>query len=327
MDTVTGPLVIGHRGASGHRPEHTALAYRLAWRSGADSVEPDVVSTRDGVLVCRHDLDLAKTTDVADRPEFAHKRRRLVVEGKVEHGWFVHDFDLAELRVLRARERWPRKRPASARYDGQVGVLTLAELLDLREDESARSGRQVGVHVELKHAAHFEELGLPLHEPLVDLLRSRRLTSPLSPATVMAFEASVLKRIRRDLDVDLVRLVDEGEALRRGRLHRIGAYATGVGLHKDLALPRDADDRIGEPGPAVSRAFAAGLDVLVWTLRSENRHLPANLRSQGRARAHGHAREEVARLLDLGVDGLLTDFPEVAVDVRRRRAAAAGIAL
>lgn len=316
---MTGPLVIGHRGASGHRPEHTALAYRLAWRSGADSVEPDVLSTRDGVLVCRHDLDLAKTTDIADRPEFAHRRRRLVVDGTTEHGWFVHDLDLAEIKTLRARERWPRKRPGSARYDGQVGVLTLEELLDLREDESARSGRQVGVHIELKHAAHFASLGLPLHEPLVEMLRRRRLTSPLSPATVMAFEADVLKRLRRELDVDLVRLLDRDDGVRRGRLQRISAYATAVGLHKDLALPRDQQDRIGPPGKAVDRAFAVGLDVLVWTLRNENRHLPANLRSQGRSRVHGHAREEVARLLELGLDGVLSDFPEVAVDVRRRR--------
>ena len=118
-----------------------------------------------------------------------------------------------------------------------------------------------------------------------------------------------------------MRLVDEGEALRRGRLQRIGAYATGVGLHKDLALPRDADDRIGEPGPAVAKAFAAGLDVLVWTLRSENRHLPSNLRSNGPARAHGDAAGEVRRLLDLGVDGLVTDFPEVAAKVRAARVA------
>ncbi len=321
---MTAPLVIAHRGASGHRPEHTSLAYRLAWRSGADSVEPDVVSTRDGVLVCRHDLELSGTTDVARRPEFAHKRRLLRLGDRVHEGWFVQDFDLAELRELRARERWPRMRPTSARYDDRVGVPTLEELLDLREQESARAGRALGVHLELKHAAHFESLGLPLHEPLLAQLRRRRLTSPLAPVRVMAFESGVLKRLRAEVDLELVRLVDRGEQLRRGRWQRIGAYATAVGLPKEHALPRDARGAVGAPGAAVAAAFDAGLDVLVWTLRSENRHLPANLRSGGPGDQHGDAEQEVARLLDLGVDGVLTDFPEVAARVRARRLARVG---
>lgn len=286
---MTGPLVIGHRGASGHRPEHTSLAYRLAWRSGADSVEPDVVSTRDGVLVCRHDLDLARTTDVADRPEFAHRRRRLVLNGRAEHGWFVQDFDLAEVRELRARERWPRRRPASARYDGRLGILTLEQLLDLREAESQRAGRRLGVHIELKHPELFAELGMPLHEPLVGLLRSRRLTSPLAAATVMSFDADVLKRVRRAVDVDLVQLVDGHEPVKRRRLQRVATYANAVGLHTKHARPRP-----------VEKAFASGLDVLVWTLREET---PA----------------EIGRIFDLGVDGVLTDFPELAAGVRTER--------
>ncbi len=244
---MSGPLVIGHRGASGHRPEHTASAYRLAWRMGADSVEPDVVSTRDGVLVCRHDLNLARTTDVASRPEFAERRRRLVVDGKPEHGWFVQDFDLREVRELRTRERWPRKRPGSARYDGHFGVVTLEELLQLRESESARAGRRLGVHIELKHTALFERLGLPVHEPLVDLLRAHGLTSPLAPASVMSFDSRVLRRLRRESDVPLVRLLDRNESVRRGRLQRIGAYASTVGLHKQHALAPSGRNGIRSP--------------------------------------------------------------------------------
>ena len=272
------------------------MAYRLAWRSGADSVEPDVVSTRDGVLICRHDLDLALTTDVADRPEFAHRRRSVVVDGHVENGWNVADFDLAEIRELRARERWPRKRPDSARYDGRLGVLTLEELLDLRDSESQRAGRRLRVHIELKHPEFFAARGLPLHEPLLDLLRSRRLTSPLSAASVMSFDAGVLKRLRRQVDTDLVQLVDGHEPVKRRRLQKVAAYATAVGLHKKLARPRP-----------IGKVFSVGLDVLVWTLRTER---PA----------------DVGDLFDLGVDGVLTDFPEVAVAVRdqRRRSAAAG---
>jgi glycerophosphoryl diester phosphodiesterase len=320
---VHGPLVIGHRGASGHRPEHTALAYRLAWRSGADSVEPDVVSTRDGVLVCRHDLDLARTTDVAQHPELAGRRRRFRVDGEYVDGWFVGDLDLEEIRRLRARERWPRMRPESARYDGRLGVLTLEELLEMRAVESARAGRQLGVHIELKHPEVFEEIGLPLHEPLVDLLRSHRLTSPLAPATVMSFDSGVLKRLRRELDVELVRLVDHDRPVRRGWLQRTGAYANGVGLHKQHVLPVDRDGRLGAPGKAVGKVQDAGLDLLVWTLRSENRYLPAELRLPGRPRTHGLAGEEVTRLLDLGVDGLLTDFPGLAAQLLRTRAVGA----
>jgi glycerophosphoryl diester phosphodiesterase len=290
---VTGPLVIGHRGASGHRPEHTSLAYRLAWRSGADSVEPDVVSTRDGVLVCRHDLDLARTTDVAEHPGFASRRRRMLVDGREQHGWFVHDFDLAELRQLRARERWPDKRFVSARYDGHVGILTLEELLDLREAESQRAGRRLGVHIELKHPRLFEDLGIPLHEPLLDLLRSHRLTSPLSAAAVMSFDERVLRRLHREVDTELVQLVDKDEPVKRRRLQRIATYATAVGLHKEHARPRP-----------VAKASGAGLDVLVWTLRNETR-------------------ADVGRLMDLAVDGVLTDFPEIAVAARDLRAARA----
>lgn len=292
---VTGPLVIGHRGSSGHRPEHTAIAYQLAWRDGADSVEPDVVITRDGVLVCRHDLDLARTTDVAERPEFAHRRRRLVVGGREEHGWFVCDFDLAEVKQLRARERWPGRRPLSATYDRQAGVLTLEELFDLREAESQRAGRALGVHVELKHPGLFGDLGLGLDEPLLDLLRRRRFTSALSAVTVMTFDAAILKRLRRAIDIELVQLIDHRESVKRKRFQGIAGYASAVGLHKGLV-------REG----TLHRAFGSGLDVLVWTLREETPR-------------------DIDRLFDLGVDGVLTDFPEIAVAVRARRGDLAGI--
>lgn len=284
------PLVIGHRGASAHRPEHTAAAYRTAWRAGADSVEPDVVSTRDGVLLCRHDLELSRTTDIAEHPHLASRRRLRFVDGKPVSGWFVQDLDLAELRVLRARERWPQRRPGSARFDGHLGLLTLEELLDLREEEGARLGRSLGVHVELKHAEVFEELGLPLHRPLVDLLRARGLASALSPVSVMSFDERVLRRLRAEVDVELVQLLDDDRAGQRATrpraLRRTASYADAVGLHRRLVA-----------GGAVERARAAGLDVLVWTLRPEDEDV-------------------LGTLLAHGVDGVLTDDPGGAVEAR-----------
>ena len=309
---VTGPLVIGHRGASGHRPEHTALAYQLAWRSGADSVEPDVVCTRDGILVCRHDLDLAPTTDVATRPEFASKRRTMEVDGELVDGWFVQDFFLEELKELRARERWPKKRPGSAMYDELLPVLTLEELLDLREQESARAGRQLGVHIEVKHAAMFRDMRMPLHESLVAILRERRLDSPLGPVSVMSFESDVLKQLRRDLQVEMVQLVDEHDSVRFRRMQKIGGYASAVGLSKHLVLPRDAADAIGEPVPACWRRSGPVSTYSCGRCAARTPTCRRTCAATARAREHGDAAGEVRRLLDLGVDGLVTDFPEVA---------------
>lgn len=321
--------VIGHRGASGHRPEHTAAAYRAAWRAGADSVEPDVLMSRDGVLVCRHDLDLTRTTDIAERPEFAHRRRTRHVEGRELRGWFVDDFDAEELRTLRARERWPGLRPRSARFDDRFAVLTLSELLDLRAAESQRAGRQLGVHVELKHVRHQTERGLDGVEALTELLRRRGLGSALAPISVMAFETVALRRLRAVLDVELVQLVDRdgpsARLLRRGGLRRVGEHADAVGLHQQLAVPRDAAGRAVLDGRTVERVRAAGLDVLVWTLRQENTHLPAQLRRGADPGAPGDAETFVDWLLGLGVDGLLTDFPETAVAVRQRRGGGLGL--
>ncbi len=316
--------MIAHRGASGHRPEHTGLAYRLAWRQGADSVETDVVSTRDGVLVCRHDLELSRTTDIAERPELAHRRRRVARGGVGGFGWLVQDLDLAELRQLRARERWPVKRPQSARYDGQLPVLTLEELLRLRAAESARAGRRLGVHIELKDPERFASLGTPLHEPLTELLRRFDLDTAGSPATVMSFDASALRRLRAVVDTPQARLFDKGEQVRRSQLDRVAGYAEAVGLHRDLVLPRSGRHvpPTGSPrlGKAAARAGARGLEVLVWTLRSENKHLPADLRIGRRDRDHGDAESDAVRFLDAGVAGLITDFPDVAVRARARRA-------
>lgn len=319
---MKSPLVIAHRGASGHRPEHTSLAYRLGYRMGADSVEPDVVATRDGVLICRHDLDLGKTTDIADHPEFAERKSTISLDGRTQTGWFAHDFDLAEVRTLGSRERWAEKRPSSAKFDDQFGIVTLAELLELCAHESARKGSPLGVHAELKHAHWHESVGLPFEDLISDVIVDA------SQLTLMAFEPTVLCRLSSRSSVPLVQLLDakgrpadvSGTTYKRmgtkAGLSRIAEYAGAIGPHKDLVLPPDKSGAIDAPSRLVAKAHERDLDVLVWTLRSENRHLPANLRRGARPRRHGDAAGEVRRFLDAGVDGILTDFPDVAVKVR-----------
>ncbi len=303
--------VIAHRGASGHRPEHTLTAYELALRLGADSVELDLVATKDGVVVCRHDLELSATTDVADRPELAHLRRRLVVDGVMTEGWFVHDLTHSELRMLRCRERWPRQRPGSAAYDGRYAVPTLAEALDLVDRESGRSGRRLEVHAELKSPRHLAGAGLWLPELLAGVA-----TPGL---TWMSFDAVALRRMRDGRP--RVRLFDRKPT--GVELTAAGRYAAAVGVRRGAVLPRDAAGGIGAPSSLVARARRRGLSVLVWTHRAENRHLPTSLRIGPDRHAHGHSLREAELLWDAGIAGLISDFPEIAAAARERTVLAA----
>lgn len=299
------PQVIAHRGASGHRPEHTLVAYERAFRLGADSVEIDLVATRDGVLVCRHDVELSRTTDVADRPAFAHLRRTLDVEGQQVVGWFVHDFTAVELRELRARERWPRKRPYSAAYDGHWAIPTLAEVLAVRDREAARAGRSLGLHLELKSPQHLRGQGLWLPELAADV-RDRDLTW-------MSFDAEALRSLGATRSV---RLYERTPSPRE--LSRAARYAVGIGVRRRAVLPPDLAGRVAEPSKLVARAHRRGLDVLVWTHRAENQHLPANLRIGAAPHAHGDAVGEAAMLFEAGIDGLISDFPEIGIVGRNR---------
>ena len=176
--TPRRPLVIGHRGASGHRPEHTLASYELAARLGADFLEPDLVATADGVLVARHEPELGATTDIARRPEFADRRTTRVVDGTPRTGWFVDDLTAAELRTLRAVERLPALRPANTRYDRCFPVPTFAEILDLRARLSRELGRAIGVYPETKTPGYFADRGIPLEPALVDALRGAGLDRP-----------------------------------------------------------------------------------------------------------------------------------------------------
>jgi glycerophosphoryl diester phosphodiesterase len=303
-------IVVAHRGASGHRPEHTLDAYRTAVRMGADDIEVDLVITRDGVLVARHDAELARTTDVADHPELAHLRTTRTIDGVETTGWFVEDLTWAQVRTLSARERMPRARPANTAYDGTQGVAAFSEVLTMVRAESVRRGRPVGVMVELKHAARFESVGLPLDAPLLAHLARHGLDHPWARVTLMSFEPRVLRRLAGRTRLPIVQLL---EAHRSGvDLGLVGEYADGIGPHKDLVLPRDLGGAVGQPSALVRDAHRAGLTVHVWTLRAENRFLPANLRVGADPDAHGDMAGEVRALLDAGVDGVITDHPDVA---------------
>jgi glycerophosphoryl diester phosphodiesterase len=329
---VDTPVVIGHRGAAGYRPEHTLAGYRLAIRMGADYIEPDLVSTKDGVLVARHENDITGTTDVADHPEFADRRTTKTIDGNQVTGWFTEDFTLAELRTLRAKERLPMVRPGNTRYDGRFQVPTFDEVLDLARQESRRRGTPVGVYPETKHPTYFDSIGLSLEEPLVRALRSHGLDRPSAPVFVQSFETGNLRELNDMVRVPLVQLVDSGGApydlsssgddrtyadlVSPEGLREVATYADAVGANKDLVLPRDAAGATGEPSDLVHDAHAAGLLVHVWTMRDENQFMATNFRNGADPNAKGDARGEIQAFLDAGVDGLFGDYPDTAVDAR-----------
>jgi glycerophosphoryl diester phosphodiesterase len=327
------PAVVAHRGASGYRPEHTIEAYRLAIRMGADDIELDLVSTRDGVLVARHESELGITSDVADHPEFAERRTTRTIDGAERTGWFVEDFTLAELKRLTARERHPAMRPESASYDGTEGIPTFNEVLAMVRAESVRAGRVVGVMAELKHASYFAGLGLPLDVPLLADLRRHDLDHPRSRVTLMSFETGILRRLASQTRVQVIQLLGprrkrpvdlaaEGDARTYADLCTpeglawIDGYADGVGAHRSLVLPRDRAGRLGSPSPLVRDAHRRWLTVHVWTLRRENRYLPSDLRGGESPQAPGDLAAEAQAFLDAGVDGVITDHPDVVFATR-----------
>ena len=329
----TRPIVIAHRGASGERPEHTLEAYRLAVDQGADFVEPDLVATRDSVLVCRHENEISGTTDVASRPEFAARRATKSIDGAVVTGWFTEDFTLAELKLLRARERLPHLRGTG--FDGRLEIPTFEEVLALVASFNARKerrGRPVGVYPETKHPSYFQGLGIPLEKPLLEALHRHGLDHAGASVFVQSFEVSNLRALANETRVPLVQLADaEGgpwdsasgrsaptyaDMLRPEGLREIATYARGIGVNKSLVIPPDRGGRSASPTRLVRDAHAAGLLVHVWTLRAENAFLPEERHRGEEPSAHGDMAGEVRLFLETGVDGLFTDHPAIAVAAR-----------
>jgi glycerophosphoryl diester phosphodiesterase len=294
------PLVIAHRGASGHRPEHTLASYELGIELGADFIESDLVITKDGVLIARHENDISETTDVADRSEFAGRRTTRRIDGVEVTGWFSEDFTLAEIKTLRARERLSFRDHA---FDGRFEIPTFEEVLEL----AVRRG--VGVYPETKHPSYFRRIGLPLEEPLLAALEARGWTSRDAPVFIQSFETGNLRELRKQTGIRLIQLLEAG---RHGLatpedLAWIATYAEGIGPDKRLIVPADHAGRLLPPTSLVDDAHRAGLQVHPWTFRSDPEFLAPEY--------EGQAEREYRQFYGLGVDGVFSDFPEVAVRV------------
>jgi glycerophosphoryl diester phosphodiesterase len=319
------PRVIAHRGASGDRPEHTRSAYALAVEQGADGLEVDVVSTKDGVLVCRHEHQIDGTTDVASHPELVGRRTNRTVPGRAEAtGWFVEDLTYAELCTLRARERMPKTRPRSAAYDGRDPVPTLADVLDIVAD--ARRTRRFSLWIELKHPAYFDSLGLGLVDPLLTALEAAGLDGPGDDVVLESFEPTALAGLARRTALplmqlleladkrpaDLVALGDErtfGDLATHAALDEMAPRIAMLGVHTTHVFPVDPEGATGALSSLVDDSHARGMEVAAFTLRHENRFLPRDLRIGSDPAAPGDLARQVRAFAEAGADALITDHP------------------
>jgi len=327
------PLVIAHRGCSGERPEETRLAYELAIDEGADFIEPDLVPTKDGHLVARHENELSDTTNVAAHAEFAHRKATKIIDGETITGWFTEDFTLAELKTLRCRERLPRLRPESAKYDGVSPILTYQEVIDIARAGSRRTGRVIGTYPEMKHPSYFASIGLPLEHRLAHMLKINDLVSSTAPVFVQCFEVGALKTFSTLLPVPRVLLMDDtggpvdlphltyAEMATPGGLNDVRLYADAIGPNQDMVLNFKA-----QPKPAatqlVKNAHQAGLAVHSWTARKENFFLPASLQIGDRRSPDfdgetGDIGFLIRALYETGIDGVFSDYAGLAFKARR----------
>ncbi|MEU5569317.1 glycerophosphodiester phosphodiesterase family protein [Streptomyces coeruleorubidus] len=314
--TPGGPLVIGHRGAAGWRPEHTAASYTYAVQTGADWIEPDLVPTKDHVLVVRHENEISQTTDVARRPEFADRRTTKTVDGRSVTGWFTEDFTLAELKTLRAVERLPQVRNRNTVFDGREEVMTFQEVVDLARKLSKAHGRTIAVFPETKHPTYFRSIGLPLEPKLAAAIRRNRLGR--RECVVQSFEPTSLKRMT-GLGVPLWQALGTTggpydlptttyrEMMTPDGLADIAEYADWIGPDKSSLVGTSL----------LADAHAAGLRVGPYTFRAENQFLPAEFRRGTGSTDFGDAFAEYALYYRMGVDAVVTDFPDLAVMARR----------
>jgi glycerophosphoryl diester phosphodiesterase len=335
------PFVIAHRGASGYVPEHTLAGYFIAIEQGADYVEPDLVISKDGALLARHENEIGGTTDVASHPEFAARKATKSIDGESVTGWFTEDFTLAELKTLRARERLPELRRGNTRYDGVFTIPTFDEVLELvaaADAQRAADARakglpppaRIGIYPETKHPSYFAQLGLHFDERMLEALARHGYSKRSDPVCVQSFEVANLKTLRQRTDLPLVQLVSPTgqpfdftlagdkrsylDLMGDAGLKEIAGYADAIGPHKWMVV------QFGPKGATATglgrRARAAGLGIHVWTLRAENEFLPDKLRSSADVAAQGDMQTEIDALLDAGITGFFSDFPDLAVRAR-----------
>lgn len=326
-------LVVGHRGASGYRPEHTLAAYQLAIEQCADYIEPDLVMTKDGVLVARHENEIGGTTDVDERPEFADRETTKIIDGQAVSGWFTEDFTLAELKTLRAEERIPATRPQNTAYDGRYEVPTLEEVIQLAQSSRTCDGERLGIYPETKHPTYFDSIGLSMEEPLVDLLEEHRYHGAGAPVIIQSFEVSNLQDLNEMTKVPLAQLINcsgapydfaasgdsrtYADLVTPAGLDFVANYADGIGACKNVLIPRNADGTLGEPTPVIDDAHARGLVVHGWTFRTENQFLPVEYRSSADPNAMGDMEGEVREFVSAGMDGFFTDHPDRGAEAVR----------
>ena len=322
------PLVIGHRGAPAYRPEETLQSYALAAAMGADYLEGDLESTKDGVVVMRHDVEISQTTDVADHPEFAGLKTTKTIDGEPITDWFVPDFTYAQLKTLRAKERLPAIRQHNTLFDRRYVVPTFQQVIDLRKRLSKRYHRPIGLYIETKHPTFYTSIGLPLDPKVIKIVKRNHLDRQGTRLFLQSFEPVSVKRLSRALpNVPIVQLIGTVGSAADGSgpfadmvtpagLAKIAVYADGIGPDKNLVVPRDAAGRLLAPTTLVADAHKDGLLVHPFTFRAENSFLPLDYRSGSVPSDYGNAFAEDDLFLRLGVDGIFTDNPDIGVLAR-----------
>ncbi|TAE55044.1 MAG: glycerophosphodiester phosphodiesterase [Nostocales cyanobacterium] len=307
------PIIIAHRGASGYRPEHTLPAYTLAIELGADYIEPDLVITKDGVLIARHENEISQTTNIAEHPEFAHLKTTKIIDGEIINGWFTEDLTLAEIKTLTVKERIPEIRPQNTVYDYYLSIPTLQEVIELAEKY------QVGIYPETKHPSYFKSIGLPLEPPLLSALQAIKI-----PVFIQSFEVNNLRELSQKTNLPLIQLINDvgkpydfvisnnsatyEDIITPVGLSKLSEYVQGIGVNKNLIFPRNEHNQILSPTLLVKNAHAVNLLVHAWTFRNENNFLPVNF--------YNHPQEEYQLFFELGIDGVFSDFTDTAVMVR-----------
>lgn len=323
-DTVL-PIIIGHRGASGERPEHTRAAYELAIEQGADYIEPDLVMSKDGILMVRHENEISQTTNIATKRQFASRFTSKVIDGQEISGWFTEDFTFDELKTLRAKERLPELRNSNRDYDNEFSIMSFEEVLKFVQLMERRTGRVIGVYPELKHPSYFKSIGLPQDELLVQELNSFGYRDASDAVFIQSFEVSILQTLSEATDIRLIQLIgDKGtppdqpnlnfaDMVTQDGLRRVARYADGIGVDKSHVITRNILGRLGAPSQVVDIAHKNNLLVHVWTFRAENYFLPEGMKSSLDPAQWGDMKAEIKAYRDAGVDGLFTDHPDLAV--------------